>query len=282
MSSLVETLAGNVDVGEVTGLVAVVARGSDAEVTVLGDQAVGGGPMREDSLFRISSIGKPITAIAVLTLVADGHVHLEDPIGEVLPELAAPRVVRALTAPTEETVAAVRPITVRDLLRSTNGHGFPSEFSAPAAQLLTQRLHQGPPQPQLVPAPDAWMAILGEIPLLHQPGEGFTYNTAFDILGVFVARVSGRSFAEYVDDRIFGPLGMTDTGFAFPPGSLGRAPTYYRPGEDGALVLVDAFSRQGAGIGRSSKIRVSRSGTTQEDERRFGVWFLGLVLSFEL
>ena len=241
MSSLVaEALARHIDSGEVTGLVAVVARGSDVEVTVLGDQAIGGTSMKQDSLFRIASVGKPITATAVLTLVADGHLRLDDPIGELLPELAAPRVLRDWTAPIEDTVAAVRPITVRDLLRSTNGHGFSSDFSAPVVQLLVEGLHQGPPRPQLVPAPDDWMTILGAIPLLHQPGEGFTYNTAFDILGVLVARASGQSFAKYVDERIFGPLDMQDTGFSFPPGASGRATSYYRLDDDRVLAEIDA------------------------------------------
>jgi CubicO group peptidase (beta-lactamase class C family) len=240
VTSVADALAGHIDSGEVAGLVAVIARGADVEVTVLGDQAVGGATMREDSLFRIASVGKPITATAVLTLVDDGHLRLDDPIDDVLPELAAPRVLRELSAAIDDTVPANRPITVQDLLRSTNGHGFPSDFSAPVVARLMEGLHQGPPQPQLVPAPDDWMAILGEIPLLHQPGEGFTYNTAFDILGVLVARVSGQSFAAYVDERIFGPLAMTDTGFSFPPGSSGRVTTYYRLGDDGALAVVDA------------------------------------------
>ncbi len=223
---------------------AVVGRGSDLEVTVLGDQTVGGPAMREDSLFRIASAGKPITAAAVLTLITDGHLRLDDPVGDVLPELAAPRVLRELTGAVDDTVEAVRPITVRDLLRSTNGHGFPSDFSAPVVQLLMERLHQGPPQPQHMPAPDDWMATLRGIPLLHQPGDGFTYNTAFDILGVLVARVSGQSFADYVDDRIFRPLAMTDTGFSFPPGSSDRVTTYYRSGDGGALEVVDASDGQ--------------------------------------
>ena len=239
MSSMAHSLAGHVDSGEVAGLVALIARGADVEVTVLGDQTVGGPPMREDSLFRIASAGKPITAAAVLTLVADGHIGLDDPIGDVLPELAAPRVLRDLSAPITDTVPAVRPIILRDLLRSTSGHGFPSDFSAPVVTRLLEDLHQGPPEPQVVPAPDDWMAILGDIPLLHQPGEGFTYNTAFDILGVLVARVSGKPFASYLDERIFQPLAMTDTGFTYPTDALHRATSYYRADKDGTLTVAD-------------------------------------------
>ena len=240
MAVLTDALAPHVESGAVPGVVAVLARGEDVDVTVLGDQAVDGAPMREDSLFRVASAAKPITAAAVLSLVADGRLGLDDPVDDLLPELATPRVLREPMAPVDDTVAAVRPITVHDLLRSTSGHGFPSDFSAPVVALLMERLHQGPPQPQTVPPPDEWMAILAEIPLLHQPGEGFTYNTAFDILGVLVARASGQRFAGYVADRILCPLGMTETGFAFPPGTGARATTYYRRGDDGGLVLVDA------------------------------------------
>jgi CubicO group peptidase (beta-lactamase class C family) len=230
----------HVDMGEVAGLVAVVARGADGDVRVVGSQAVGGAPMREDSLFRIASVGKPITAAAALALVADGHIRLDEPVDDILPELATPRVLRELSSPLDDTVAAVRSITIRDLLRSTNGHGFPSDFSSPVVARLMEDLHQGPPQPQAVPAPDEWMATLATIPLLHQPGEGFTYNTAFDILGVLIARVSGRPFADYVTERILRPLAMNDTGFSFPPGSTERATTSYRRGDDGTLVIADA------------------------------------------
>ena len=239
MTAVVDALAPYVESGKVPGLVAVVARADDVDVTVLGDQAVGGAPMREDSLFRIASAGKAMTAVAALTLVADGRMALDDPVDDVLPELAAPRVLREQAALVDDTVPVSRPITLRDLLRSTNGHGFPSDFSVPVVALLFERLHQGPPQPQAVPPPDEWMAILGEIPLLHQPGEGFTYNTAFDILGVLIGRVSGQPLGSYLDERIFDPLGMTDTGFVFPPGTSDRTTTYYRRGDDGDLEVVD-------------------------------------------
>jgi CubicO group peptidase (beta-lactamase class C family) len=231
---------------DVPGLVAVVGRGSDLDVTVLGDQAIGGAPMGADSLFRIASIGKPITAAATLALVADGVVALDDPVDDLLPELAAPRVVRTLTSPLDDTVAANRPITIEDLLRSTNGHGFPSDFAAPVAVALTERLLQGPPQPQRVAPPDEWMAILGAIPLLHQPGDGFTYNAAFDILGVLVARASGRPFPAYLTERILRPLGMDETAFAFPADTAGRRTSYYGHGEDGGLELIDGPDGQWA------------------------------------
>ncbi len=239
MTALTDALAPHVDAGEVAGLVAVVGRGDDIETVVLGEQSFGGAPMREDSLFRIASIGKPITAAATLTLVADGRLRLDDPVDELLPELASPRVLRELTSPIDDTVAATRSITVQDLLRSTNGHGFPSNFDVRVVPLLFERLHQGPPQPQLVPPPDEWMAILGEIPLLHQPGEGFLYNTAFDILGVLVARASGQTFADLLEERIFAPLGMTDSGFTIPPGSADRMAAYHQRDEDGTLVVSD-------------------------------------------
>ncbi|MEP1123262.1 MAG: serine hydrolase domain-containing protein [Ilumatobacter sp.] len=235
---VIDALAPHVDAGDVSGLVAVVGRGADVEVVVLGDQAIGGAPMREESLFRIASVGKPITAAAVLTLVTDGRLRLDDPVDDILPELASPRVMRRVSGPLDDTVSAVRPILVEDLLRSTNGHGFPSDFSSPVTTRLIDELHQGPPRPQAMPAPDEWMSILGTVPLLHQPGEGFTYNTAFDILGVLVARVSGRPFTDHVEDRLLRPLAMFDTGFSSPPGSIDRMTTSYRRVDD-TLEIVD-------------------------------------------
>lgn len=235
MTVLADALRPLVDSHAVPGLVAAVGRDDDIEVVVLGGQSVNGRPMGEDSLFRIASISKPMVAALALTFVADGTVRLEQPVGDLLPELASPAVVRSLTGPLDDTVPAARPITVRHLLTSTNGHGFPSDFSAPVAQLLVERLHQGPPQPQRVPPPDEWMGILAGIPLLHQPGEAFTYNTAFDILGVLVARVGGRPLPDLMATRIFGPLGMIETGFAFPPGTDDRRTSYYRHGDDGLV-----------------------------------------------
>src|SRR5690242_11344478 len=204
-SSLTELLDRYVRAGRLPGAVAAVTSGpDDGEVAVVGARAVGGAPMTRDTIFRIASVGKPITA----------------------------------AAPVDDVVPARRPITIRDLLTFRSGHGFPADFSLPAVRLLFEELRQGPPAPQEVPAPDDWMRVLGGIPLLHHPGDGWLYNTGSDILGVLIARVARQPFAEFLAERIFAPLGMRDTGFHVPPADLDRFTTAYRP--DGAeLVATD-------------------------------------------
>jgi CubicO group peptidase (beta-lactamase class C family) len=157
-----------------------------------------------------------------------------------LPELASPTVVRTPAGPIDDVVPATRSITVVDLLTFRAGYGFPSDFSLPVVGLLISELMQGPPQPQQVPAPDEWMAALSRIPLLYQPGDAWLYNTCSDILGVLIARISGRSFPEFLAERLFEPLGMVDTGFEVPAGKLDRFTSYYRADPAGGLGLVDA------------------------------------------
>ncbi|MFF2716517.1 serine hydrolase domain-containing protein [Streptomyces sp. NPDC058011] len=247
--------------GSVPGAVALVARGDRGgrgdrvEVAVAGSATLAGAgaasgaeggtgasasPMRRNSVFRLASITKPVVAAAAMTLVEDGLIAPADPVAAWLPELASPLVVRTPQSPVEDLVSAVRPITLLDLLTFRAGYGFPSDFSLPAVAPLLTELKQGPPQPQAVPAPDAWMAELSRIPLLHQPGDGWLYNTCADILGVLIARVADRPLDAYLAERLFEPLGMTDTGFAVPPAALDRFTGYYRAGEGGEPELVDA------------------------------------------
>jgi CubicO group peptidase (beta-lactamase class C family) len=241
MSNLHDILQTYVGNGSVPGAVGLMARGDRVEVAAAGSADVGGtSPMARDSIFRVASITKPITAAAVMMLVEDGRIALEDPVRQWLPELASPAVVRTPASPVDDVVPAVRPITVADLLTFRAGYGFPSDFSLPAVSLLFSELKQGPPQPQLVAAPDEWMAALSRIPLLHQPGEAWLYNTCSDIAGVLIARVSGRPLPEFLAERLFGPLGMVDTGFDVPAGKLARFTSYYRTDPAGGLELVDA------------------------------------------
>ncbi|MET8156174.1 serine hydrolase domain-containing protein [Sphaerisporangium sp. NPDC005289] len=227
--------------GTLPGAVALVARGDDVEVEAVGSADVhGASPVSRDSIFRIASIGKPIVAAAVMTLVDDGRIALDEPVAKWLPELASPSVVRTMDAPVDDVVPAARPITVEDLLTSRAGHGFPSDFSLPAVAPLFAELKQGPPQPQLVAEQDEWMATLGRIPLLSQPGDAWLYNTSSDIQGVLIARVTGRPLPEYLAERLFEPLGMTDTGFEVPAAERDRFVHFYRLGPEGGLDLVDA------------------------------------------
>jgi CubicO group peptidase (beta-lactamase class C family) len=241
MSSLREVLEESVASGTAPGAVALVAHGDRVEVEAVGSVDVdASAPMARDTIFRVASITKPIIAAAVMLLVEDGRVGLEDPVEPWLPELASPEVVRTPASPVDDLVPAARPITVLDLLSSRAGYGFPSDFSLPAVGLLFSELKQGPPQPQLVAPPDEWMAALSRIPLLHQPGEAWLYNTCSDIQGVLIARASGRPLPEFLAERLFEPLGMADTDFCVPAAKLERFTSYYRAGPAGGLELVDA------------------------------------------
>src|SRR5688500_18074307 len=146
-----EALAPHLESGRVPGLVALVAVADDVDVTGLGQQVVGGAAMQADSLFRIASAAKPITAAAALALRAGGALALDDPVADLLPELAAPSVLRAPTSRLDDVVPVVRPITTADLLRSTNGHGLPSDPSSPIGTELLEQHHQGPPRPDAFP-----------------------------------------------------------------------------------------------------------------------------------
>lgn len=241
MTNLHDTLQANVSNGSVPGAVGLVARGDRVEVAAVGSVDVDGtAPMARDSIFRIASLTKPVVAAAVMMLVEDGRIALDDPVGQWLPELAKPAVVRTPGSPVDDVVPAARLITVRDVLSSRAGHGFPWDFSLPAVQLLFSELKQGPPRPQLVAAPDEWMGALSRIPLLYQPGDAWLYNTSSDIQGVLIARVSGRPLPVFLAERLFEPLGMTDTGFEVPADKLDRFTSYYQADEEGALELVDA------------------------------------------
>jgi CubicO group peptidase (beta-lactamase class C family) len=214
----------------VPGAAALVARGDEVEIGSAGE-------VGSDSIVRIASLTKPITAAAVMLLVDEGLMRLDDPIARWMPELASPRVVRTTQSPIDDVVPAARPITVDDVLTSRAGWGFPSDFSLPAVVELFQKLPVFGPQA----TPDEWLATLAEVPMLRQPGEAWLYNTCSDVQGVLIARVAGQPLPEFLDERIFEPLGMTDTGFHVPAEKHDRLPPYHR--QDPALI-DDALWRE--------------------------------------
>jgi CubicO group peptidase (beta-lactamase class C family) len=231
------------------GAVAVVAKGDDVEVAVVGSRSVGGAPMTRDSIFRIASLTKPITAAAVLLLVEDGVLALDAPVREWLPELASPMVVRTPTSPVDDVVPARRPITVWDLLTSQAGWGWPSDFSLPAVQALALVQRDGR-EVQSFPAMDVWLASLAEVPMLYQPGEAWLYDTCSTLQGALVERVTG-SFPDFLAERVFAPLGMRDTGFVV--SDIERFTSFYKSGvladpPDGQWSTMPAFPLGSGGL----------------------------------
>ena len=227
MIDLHDLLDEHVRAGVLPGAVGIVARGDRIEVATAGSAWLGGPAMARDSIFRIASLTKPITAAAVLVLVEDGRIDLADPV-----------VVRTPSSPVDDVVPATRPITVFDLLSAQAGYGFAADFTLPAVQRLADVQKDGR-EPQSFPEADVWMAELSRVPLLYQPGESWLYDTCSALQGVLVSRVSGRSLPEFLAERVLEPLGMTDTAFAVPAAKRHRFTGYYRLGQDG-LVLADA------------------------------------------
>jgi CubicO group peptidase (beta-lactamase class C family) len=239
MTDLRRILDRYVNDGSIPGAVALIARNDEIEVAALGSAAVDGIPMARESIFRLASITKPITATAVMILVEDGRITLDDPVDRWLPELANRRVVRTPASPIDDLVPAIRPITVFDLLTSRAGYGFPSDFTLPAVQPLFEVQKDGR-EPQSFLPQDAWMAALSDIPMLYQPGEAWLYDTCSTLQGVLISRVSGQDLPAFLAERIFEPLTMVDTGFFVPADQLERLTSYYRTGPAGSLELADA------------------------------------------
>ncbi len=225
----------------VPGLVALVAHGAEVHVEALGSLAVGGPPVTRNSIFRIASTSKPITAAATLAVLDEGLIELDEPVDRLLPELADRRVLRRMDGPLEETEPARRPITTGDLLTFTFGFGMATEMFmarepwpivAAAEKLRLATL--GAPDPAVQPDPDTWIAGLGTLPLLAQPGERWLYNTGASVLGVLLARATGQPFEEVLRTRLFEPLGMSGTSFWTE--RTDRLATAYRPTPDGLVV----------------------------------------------
>ena len=232
MSELSELLQRHVDAGTLPGAVAIHRHPGGTETVAVGVQDLDTGtPMAPDTLFAIASVTKPITAFAALLLVADGTLVITDPVTRWLPELADPRVLRDPHGPIEDTVTAHRQITVEDLLTLRNGLGFPGDFTGPVMDRLISDLSEGsalPPGSE----PDAWLTAAGRIPLLHQPGEGYSYNTGSALLGLLVGRASGQGLDGFLTERVFEPLGMTDARWWVPADQRHRFATRYAPTDD--------------------------------------------------
>jgi CubicO group peptidase (beta-lactamase class C family) len=188
--------------------------------------------MRRETIFRITSMTKPVLASAAMMLVDDGALALGDPVDKWLPELAERKVLKRIDGPLDDTVPANRPITVEDLLTFRMGFGMILEptFDPPFPIILRAaelQLCLGPPDPRTPYPPDEWIRRFGSLPLMYQPGERWQYNAGSLVLGVLVARASGQSLGDMFRTRIFEPLGMKETGFSLPAKDASCLPSWY-------------------------------------------------------
>ncbi|WP_328324598.1 beta-lactamase family protein [Kribbella sp. NBC_00382] len=230
LRKLREVLTRHVDSGRIPGLVALVSRGDETHVEAIGTlRHDGGGPMQRDTIFRMASTSKPVAVSAAMVLLDECRLRLDDTVDQWLPELADRKVLKRLDGPLDDVVPAKRPITVRDVLTSTFGLGM--DMTVLGTPIMGAVFEQGitPNMPTPMPEQDEWMRRLGTLPLMHQPGERWQYQISSDLLGVLVSRVSGQSYDAFLQERVFGPLGMKDTGFYVPTDQLHRLPPLYAP-----------------------------------------------------
>ena len=276
-----DVMAGYVERGEVPGIVTLISRRGEVHVDAIGMKAAGGqDPIRRDTIFRITSMTKPITAAATMILVEECKLRLDEPVDRLLPELANRKVLKQLDGPLDDTVPANRPISVRDLLTFRMGFGIimapPNTYPIQKAVSELQLVGMGPPNPSTPHTPDEWIRRLATLPLMHQPGEKWMYNMGSYVLGVLIARASGLPLETFLRERLFEPLGMKDTGFTVPAAKLDRlAASYMGQSDNGGSRAAMTASWTAIGADRL-RSRTAAAGlvSTVDDYLAFGQMLL--------
>jgi CubicO group peptidase (beta-lactamase class C family) len=208
--------------GDVPGVVVLVTSSN----RILYHEAFGqmnsaqGVPMRKDAIFRIASMTKALTSTAIMMLVEEGKLGLDDEVSRYLPAFKNPQVISRLdlAAATYETRPATRPITIRQLLTHTSGIGY--SWSDPGLALIEKKTGK---------------TSETDLPLVHEPGEKWTYGASTKVLGDLIEKLSGQPLAAYLENRLFRPLGMPDTGWAVPTEKNARVVTLHRK-QDGRII----------------------------------------------
>ena len=218
-----------VDDGRLAGWLAVVTRrGKIVHVGMHGQRdAEAGLPVTADTLWRIYSMSKPVTSVAAMMLVEEGRVELTDPISRFIPEFGATRVYVKGSALNPVTVPATEPIRLWHLLTHTSGLTYGFHHAHPVDEIYRRAGYEwGVPRgTDLATACSAWASF----PLVFQPGSEWNYSVSTDVLGRVVEVVSGQSLDEFFAERIFGPLGMTETTFGTPEQDAERLAALYSP-----------------------------------------------------
>jgi CubicO group peptidase (beta-lactamase class C family) len=237
LAEVAMTLQQGVDMGQCAGLVTATWRkGKLEQLNVMGYRNVESkAPMRRDTIFRIASMTKPITAAAFLILLDEGKLRLDDPIKQWAPEFANARVLNTPLSDLSQTRPATRDITIEDLLTHRSGLSYGFLLKGPLSKAYEAVLGDPGGGDWEV---DPWLRSLGALPLDFDPGEQFAYGHSSDVAGFIVGRISGLGFRGFVKARILDPLGMVDTDFYVPPNKRERAASVYMGTEQGALIAM--------------------------------------------
>jgi CubicO group peptidase (beta-lactamase class C family) len=228
-----------VDQGNLPGVVTLVARrGKIVHFGAVGSRNVAAdAPMTRDTIFRLYSQSKPVTAIATMILYEEGKFLLTDPVARYLPEFAEMKVYLGEENGQIKTEPA-RPITIQHLLTHTAGFTY-DFFPTPVGRMYVPAGTSGVAPQSRLGSLTEWTQALAKLPLIAQPGTDWNYSVSIDVLGRLVEATSGMSFRDFLRARIFEPLGMTDTDFYVPDEKLSRFAANYSPTPQGKMTLAD-------------------------------------------
>ncbi|MFJ8035590.1 serine hydrolase domain-containing protein [Streptomyces sp. NPDC096032] len=245
LARLDRCFARHVDEGRLPGHLVAVARGGRvAHLTTYGLRDVAAGlPVEPDTLWRIYSMTKPVTAVAVLMLAEEGALSLDDPLERHLPAFAEPRVYEGASGAGVRTRPAAGPILLRHLLTHTAGLTFGFYHKHPVDALYREAglEYSVPPGAGLAET----VEVYARMPLQFDPGTQWNYSVASNVLGRVVEVVSGQPLDAFFAGRILGPLGMSDTGFQVPPEQAGRLAELYGETEEGGITPVPGLPVHG-------------------------------------
>ncbi len=240
LQRIAPAMQGYVDRRDVAGIVTMIARRGQ----IVHQQCFGmmdleaGKPMQADTIVRMYSMSKPVTAAALLMLYEEGHFRLDEPVYDFIPGFKHLKVVTGWTASGPSLVDLERPLTIRHLMTHTSGVPYPNPDGTPAEVAMARSQEKMEQTHDAMPTLEQWTDWLVTLPLAHQPGSGWTYGFSIDVLGRLVEVISGMTFDAFLQQRMFGPLGMVDTGFYVPAEKVGRLAALYARKED-RLELVD-------------------------------------------
>jgi CubicO group peptidase (beta-lactamase class C family) len=227
-------MAAIVEAGTLAGLATLIWRdGQVVQTAAVGWRDIEARlPMERSTLFRIASMTKPITSTAALMLLEEGRYTLDEPITRWAPEFSRMGVLRSSSGPLDQTDPAARQITFRDLLTHRSGLTYGDLHAGPIGKAYAEALG-GAIDTNVTP--DDWIARLAALPLIDQPGATLHYGHSTDLLGLLIARIEDAPLGDVLERRIFGPLGMCDTGFAVPREKADRRARLYGFDQAGRL-----------------------------------------------